>query len=269
MIVAFTLPYRTFAVKLFPVTLPLAKRLPFSRRWYIISIYKSVEEGPTMKAKIKIIPKGPYLVTGGVPLSEKIIEPEDLHYVYKDGRDLPQAETYALCRCGRSRNAPFCDGTHVHAEFAGTETADTGAYTDRAGMLRGPALDMLDDGRCAFARFCHRDGGDAWELLRRSGNPHDRREAIRAATECPSGRLTAVTRAGQTLEPEYEPAIEILQDPERGVSAGIFVKGAIPVESAAGFTYEPRSRVVLCRCGNSRNKPFCDASHIDAGYSDM
>ena len=221
-----------------------------------------------MKAKIRIIPKGPYLVTGGVPLSEKIIEPEDYHYVYKDGRGLPQSETYALCRCGRTKKAPFCDGTHETTGFVGTETAENSAYVDRADTLRGSALDMLDDGRCAFARFCHRDGGDAWELTKRSGNPRDRREAITAATECPAGRLTAVTKAGQLLEPEYAPAIEILQDPERDVSAGIFVKGAVPVESAAGVMYEPRSRVVLCRCGASRNKPFCDATHIDIGYRD-
>ena len=110
--------------------------------------------------------------------------------------------------------------------------------------------------------------GDAWELLRRSGDPHDRREAVRAAAECPAGRLTAVTKAGQPLEPEYVPAVEVLQDPEQGVSAGLFVKGGIPVESAAGFTYENRNRIVLCRCGASRTKPFCDASHIETGYND-
>ena len=221
-----------------------------------------------MKAKIRIIPKGPYLVTGGVPLSEKIIEPAGNHYVYKDGRALPQAESYALCRCGRTKKAPFCDGSHAAAGFVGTETATRDAYADRAGILRGPALDLLDDGRCAFARFCHRDGGDAWELVRQSGDPHNRREAIAAASECPSGRLIAMTKAGQLLDPEFEPAIEILQDPERNTSAGIFVKSGISIEAADGEQYEPRSRTVLCRCGGSRNKPFCDASHINMGYRD-
>ena len=29
-----------------------------------------------------------------------------------------------------------------------------------------------------------------------------------------------------------------------------------------------RNRVLLCRCGNSRDKPFCDATHIKAMYKD-
>jgi CDGSH-type Zn-finger protein len=222
-----------------------------------------------MKAKIKIVAKGPYLVTGGVPLSEKIIESKGNGYVYREGRELPQAEAYALCRCGKTTTPPFCDGSHTACRFIGEETAPSEPFTDRAELLRGPALDMYDDGRCAFARFCHRENGDAWELLNRSDRAADRREAIAAASECPAGRLVAVTKAGQLIEPALTPSIDILQDPERNVSCGIYVKGYIPVESAKGFTYEPRNRVVLCRCGASRIKPFCDASHVDIGYKDL
>ncbi|MEA4816345.1 MAG: CDGSH iron-sulfur domain-containing protein [Lachnospiraceae bacterium] len=32
--------------------------------------------------------------------------------------------------------------------------------------------------------------------------------------------------------------------------------------------YETRNRVVLCRCGKSRNKPFCDAAHVLVRYLD-
>jgi CDGSH-type Zn-finger protein len=213
--------------------------------------------------KIRITADGPYIVTGGIPLSEKIIKSAGNCYVYDDGVELPQAETYSLCRCGKSKNAPFCDGSHRAAGFDGEETASPALYTERAELIRGQALDMLDDGRCAFARFCHRDKGDAWELIKHSDIPHNREEAITAASECPAGRLTAVTKAGALIEPAYEPAIEILQDPERGAICGISVKGNIPIESAAGVLYEKRNRAVLCRCGKSENKPFCDASHID------
>jgi CDGSH-type Zn-finger protein len=218
--------------------------------------------------KIKIMKNGPYVVTGGIPISEKIITPEGNHYVYTEGRALRQAETYTLCRCGKTSTPPFCDGTHYNDGFACEETASKAPYEERAELLRGPGLDMLDDGRCAFARFCHRDKGDAWELLERSGDAENQSEAIRAAYECPAGRLTAVTKDGQRIEPKYEPAIEVLQDPEEGVSCGIFVKGSIPIESADGETYEVRNRVVLCRCGQSKNKPFCDMAHIDTGYND-
>ena len=66
-----------------------------------------------------------------------------------------------------------------------------------------------------------------------------------------------------------EPSIEFLQDPEKGVSCGIYVKGNIPIESSNGEMYETRNRVMLCRCGESSNKPFCDATHVSAKYLDQ
>jgi hypothetical protein len=126
----------------------------------------------------------------------------------------------------------------------------------------------MDDNRCAFARFCHREDGNVWALTDRSDNPNLREEAIIAASECPAGRLVALGRDGDPIEPEYTPSITILQDSANGVSAPIFVKGNIPIESSDGFTYEVRNRVALCRCGKSGNKPFCDATHVSIHYRD-
>ena len=213
--------------------------------------------------KIRILKDGPYLVSGGIPLSEKIIIPHGDGYIYEEGRPLPQRETYLLCRCGKTKTSPFCDGAHIAVEFDGTETACKQSYNVRAARI-----DLLDDGRCAFARFCHRDSGDAWELCEDSESKFRHDEAVIAANECPAGRLTAVDKDGTVHEPEYEPGIEILQDPEEKVSAGIFVKGGIPIESADGTLYELRNRVVLCRCGMSGNKPFCDSAHVSEEYVD-
>ena len=218
--------------------------------------------------RIRIMKDGPYVVTGGVPLTEQIIVPINDGYIYEDGRALPQRETYLLCRCGQTATPPFCDGAHVKSGFQGEETACKSDYTQRAAKIIGAGIDLLDDGRCAFARFCHRDSGDAWELAEDSSTEFRRSEAILAANECPGGRLTALDKDGSVHEPPYEPGIEILQDPEENTSAGIFVKGGIPIESADGTTYEVRNRVVLCRCGLSSNKPFCDATHISEGYLD-
>jgi len=217
---------------------------------------------------IKVLKNGPYLVTGGIPLYESVITPKGNGYVYKPGRPLPQKETYTLCRCGHTRTPPFCDGAHGRHGFDGEETADKSAYSKRATRLEGEGIDLLDDGRCAFARFCHRETGDAWELAEESGTPYNKAEAIAAASECPAGRLTAIEKDGARHEPGYDPAIEILQDPEEEASAGIFVKGGIPIESADGAAYEVRNRVVLCRCGYSKNKPFCDMQHIVEGFQD-
>ncbi|MBN7773887.1 CDGSH iron-sulfur domain-containing protein [Clostridium aminobutyricum] len=220
------------------------------------------------KCKIRIIEGGPYLVSGNVPISEQIIIPKAGGYEFQEGRELPQSEAYALCRCGKSTNAPFCDGSHYNHNFRGKETASKNRYHERAERMEGPGVDLLDDGRCAFARFCHRRNGDAWELVEHSDAGNNREEAIRAACDCPSGRLTAVDMDGTEYENEYIPSIDIIQDPERRVSAGIFVKGHILIESADGTPYEVRNRVALCRCGESRNKPFCDAAHVAVQYLD-
>lgn len=218
--------------------------------------------------RIRIIRNGPYLVTGGVPLYEKIITPDGEGYTLENGRTLPQAEEYRLCRCGKSANAPFCDGSHISAGFACQETASREKYIDRARRYRGARLDLLDDGRCAFSRFCHTDEGTVWELLQYTDDPESRRIAVKAAGECTTGRLTYIDRQGNELEPELEPSIVILQDPEEEVSAGIFVRGGIPIEASDGYTYEVRNRAGLCRCGKSDIKPYCDASHITEEFHD-
>jgi CDGSH-type Zn-finger protein len=218
--------------------------------------------------KIKILKNGPYLVSGGVPLSEKIIVSNGYNNEYKAGRDFPLAEKYELCRCGHSKNAPFCDGSHARTGFDGTETASSATYNARADLQKGPDLYLTDDGRCAYARFCHREQGTAWSLTDWSDDPQLRDEAITAATECPSGRLAVMDIHGNPIEPELEPSIEILQDSQYGVSGPLYVKGNIPIESAKGFIYEVRNRVTLCRCGASHNKPFCNAMHISIRYQD-
>lgn len=220
-----------------------------------------------MDRVIKITEDGPYIVHGGVPIYEKEISREDGLQVWKDGRDLPQGETYALCRCGRSNKAPFCDG-QSHKRFKGEETADRAPFCDRADAIEGPGIDLMDDMRCSLSRFCHRREGSAWKLMADSDDPQVRNEIIRAACECPSGRIVAVGKDGQIHEDQLEQAIYIVQDPAKGVSSGIYVMGGIPVESADGERYEVRNRVMLCRCGGSRNKPFCDATHVPRKYKD-
>lgn len=40
------------------------------------------------------------------------------------------------------------------------------------------------------------------------------------------------------------------------------------LRSAVGTDIMPTKDVFLCRCGESGNKPFCDGSHVQAGYQD-
>lgn len=220
------------------------------------------------KARIKIIKDGPYCVFGAVPLSEKIISPVERHYEYREGRKLPQKKTYSLCRCGQTKTPPFCDGYHQDIDFDGTETASKLDYQKRAELLEGEEIDLMDDHRCAFLRFCHTEKGDSWDLIKKSDKKEERELAIKSAEECLAGRLTPLSKSGKVLEINYQPAVEILQDPEKNVSSAIIVKGNIEIEGSDGEIYEPRNSVALCRCGESDNKPFCDCSHYHIGYQE-
>jgi CDGSH-type Zn-finger protein len=66
----------------------------------------------TERTQITALDNGPYLVKGPVVLLDA------------DGSEfLTQRATLALCRCGRSTNKPFCDGTHSKVGFRAAERA--------------------------------------------------------------------------------------------------------------------------------------------------
>jgi CDGSH-type Zn-finger protein len=214
---------------------------------------------------ITVSKDGPYIVTGGVPLTT-------LEYVYDDLGNCrtwrettayPLRQRYALCRCGHSKNRPFCDGTHAEIGFDGTEAAGREPFLDNAEITRGPSLTLADNrDLCVHAGFCHRAGG-IWNLVRFS-DPESRETAIEEACDCPTGRLVVYDNAtGEAIERDREKSIAVIEDPATGEDGPLWVRGGIPVVSADGTPYEVRNRVALCRCGRSRTGPFCDGSHRD------
>ena len=221
---------------------------------------------PDSKGKIKISKNGPYLVSGGIPLSEQVIciDSKGQCHGWREGKKYPLQKNYALCRCGHSQHQPFCDGMHIKVHFDGTETASRGPYLEQANAIDGPGLKLTDaQDFCASARFCHRAGG-TWKLTKQSDDAEAKQKAIEEACDCPSGRLVAWEKDGKAIEPKFEPSIGLVEDPQAGVMGPIWVRGGIPIESADGTIYEIRNRVTLCRCGKSANKPFCDGSHLSS-----
>lgn len=219
--------------------------------------------------RIKVTKNGPYLVFGSVPLSSAKIAPDKKNYLlaWKETGKIPGQETYLLCRCGQSKNPPFCDNSHLTESFDGTETADNVPFAKKAGATDGPGLKLLDvEEYCSSAHFCTRAGG-TWELVEHSDDPVKRQLAVQEVADCPSGRLVLIDKkTGQEIEPEIDPSILVAEDPVTGTSGPLWVRGRIQIEAADGRKYELRNRVTLCRCGHSRNKPFCDGLHVTAGF---
>lgn len=211
--------------------------------------------------KIRIMRDGPYEVSGNVPLDRASLGcNEDGNAVswekeekYESGR-----ETYRLCRCGRTNGDPYCDGSHKQTGFHGREQPDNHTYRERAERVRGEAVDLLDDeSLCVGARFCD-VGSSVWGYVERSGDPANRAMAVEEACNCPAGRLTVLDSDGRAIEPELPQEISAVDDPVRDCRGPLWVKGGIEME---GEKYETRNRVTLCRCGESKNQPYCDGSH--------
>ncbi len=219
---------------------------------------------PKNVAKIKVSKDGPYLIYGGIPIQKQVIlaDSDGTATEWQPSTKYPLQEKCALCRCGQSKNKPFCDGTHMKVGFDGTETARKEEYLNQPKLIDGPALKLDDiEELCASARFCHRAGG-IWNLVPASSDPEKKRIAIEETCDCPSGRLVVLDKkTRKKVEPNFAKSIGLIEDPAMGVSGPIWVRGGVPVESADGKPYRVRNRVTLCRCGKSKNKPFCDSSH--------
>lgn len=215
--------------------------------------------------KIRVMKNGPYQITGGIPVSTQriVLDDEGYSYRWNEEEHYPVPDEYILCRCGRSKTKPFCDGIHEKTGFIGTEVASREPYLKQARDYNGPDLNLTDaEIFCATARFCDRAGG-IWKLTRESANGEAKRIAIEEAGNCPSGRLVVWDKkTGDAIEPTFERSIGLMEYPEKEASGPIWVRGGIPVESAEGIPYETRNRMTLCRCGHSFNKPFCDSSHL-------
>jgi CDGSH-type Zn-finger protein len=220
---------------------------------------------------IKIMPKGPYLVTGGVPLSIETIgtDATGASSQWVAGREIAAEPKYALCRCGASSTKPFCDGTHAKIVWDGAETASREPHAAQATIVAGADLQLEDaEALCAYARFCDR-AGTIWALMATSDQPGVRETVEFDAAACPSGRLVLRDKhTGATLEERVEPSIAFVEDPAAGASGPIWVRGGIAITSMDGTPYETRNRVTLCRCGASKNKPFCDGSHDETKFAD-
>jgi len=216
---------------------------------------------------IKVEQDGPYLLYGASKISQKIIltDADGVSIKYGDGKVFEiKWDPIALCRCGRSKNAPFCDGSHRFG-FDGTETASkTPIMKQRsAKRIEGPELTLMDNQNyCAYARFCDR-GGRIWNLVTSGKNP---KLAIEEANLCPAGRLLMFTKDGKSLETKDRKEINLIEDGGLKISGPLWIRGGIKVIGADGKTYEVRNKQTLCRCGSSGNKPFCNGAHASIDW---
>lgn len=192
-------------------------------------------------------------------------------YIVKDLKNLANSkgpvdtsETMALCRCGASENKPFCDGTHNEIGFSSDKLDDR--VEDKQDNYQGQNITIHDNrGICAHAGRCT-DGLAAVFHLKEEPwiypDSASAEEIIETIKKCPSGALSYSVQDVEHRDHEGEPGVFIAPNGPYVVSGGL---GLENTEMAEGASTE---HFTMCRCGGSKNKPFCDGSHWYNGFAD-
>ncbi|MEA2057354.1 MAG: (4Fe-4S)-binding protein [Actinomycetota bacterium] len=122
-----------------------------------------------------------------------------------------------------------------------------------------------DSERCAHSGICLRTLPEVFDVEARPWVNIEAADtdAIAAAVErCPSGALSYERSDGEPGEIPDDP-VTIVPWPH----GPLFVRGDVRVLDRHGEPFPTGSRVALCRCGHSRNHPFCDATHRAVGFN--
>jgi CDGSH-type Zn-finger protein len=226
------------------------------------------EPSSEKKVKITILEDRGFRVEGGLPLVRKrqISSEYGEPLAWEKGKTFKTGETYELCRCGHSKEKPFCDGSHYEVEFDGTETADTNTFKDRQFVLPGGKQVTVrrDYSLCASAGFCGTRFTNIEKMLKEADDTQLRSLLMAMVERCPSGSYTYSLAGEETdIEPDLPVQIAVLTEmtDEGPILGPLWVTGNVPIERSDGQPMEARNRVTLCRCGLSRIKPLCDGTH--------
>jgi CDGSH-type Zn-finger protein len=185
---------------------------------------------------------------------------------WQKGEVIPTSGEYDLCRCGHSKEMPFCDCTHSEIGFDGTETADTGPTAGRQHVYEGTTRIVVkrDHSICTDAGFCGTRFAAIEEIVRHTDDTQVRSQVIAMIERCPSGSLTySIETDAPDIEPDLPVQIAVTTEitSDGPIAGPLWVTGNIPIERADGKPFEIRNRVTLCSCGLSKNKPLCDGAH--------
>jgi CDGSH-type Zn-finger protein/uncharacterized Fe-S cluster protein YjdI len=128
-------------------------------------------------------------------------------------------------------------------------------------VVRGAeAVIRFDAGKCVHSRNCVLDRPDVFvpnvpgEWIKPDNATPE--VLLRLAINCPSGAITVERLDGG--EAEGAPIVNTLRVRENGPLA---IHGDLAIAGQ-----DPAFRATLCRCGQSKKKPYCDGSHTAAGF---
>lgn len=168
----------------------------------------------------------------------------------------------ALCRCGASKTKPYCDGSHSSIGFDSTPSDDRSK--DEILTYEGEEITVhYNRLLCSHAGECGKRQKAAFDSSRKPWILPDNASAdgiMEVVKECPSGALR-FSLPGEA--PQHS-----LAD-SKGITIeenGPYRVTGLPLALAHQAKGASPEKFVLCRCGASKNKPYCDGSHVDIGW---
>jgi uncharacterized Fe-S cluster protein YjdI len=123
---------------------------------------------------------------------------------------------------------------------------------------------LWDATRCIHVATCLNVAPDVFDVRRRpwvdveAASAEEVAEAVRT---CPTGALRYESKGDLPDEAPEAPAVLELR-----TNGPLYIRGPVRLTDAKGNVILEESRLALCRCGASRNKPFCDNSHREIGF---
>ena len=202
--------------------------------------------------KITVAPYGPYIVSG-------------LEQLHTAEGPLESKPSMALCRCGGSKNKPFCDGTHAAIGFSGENSAD--ANRDKRQSYAGAEITVHDNRSiCAHAGRCTEGLPAVFRMKQEPWIDADGAKAdeiIALVKQCPSGALSFSVRGVEHQHQQTVPGITVAR------GGPYVVTGSVELVDVSRADGASEQQCTLCRCGASKNKPFCDGAHWNVEFDNQ
>ncbi len=167
-----------------------------------------------------------------------------------------------LCRCGHSNNKPFCDGAHQAKNFCEKREIKEETIQEYPGK---EIHITFNRSICAGAANCVNElpevfSGKSSTTWITPDNA-DKESIIQTIKTCPSGALSYSIDGEHFIDSRSKPKITIIKN-------GPYMVEGIAFKHASKPTHFAATKYTLCRCGLSKNKPYCDYSHAEQGWKD-
>ncbi len=135
-----------------------------------------------------------------------------------------------------------------------------------AHRYEGESIDVYWEGRlCIHVGECGRADNELFVSGRKPWCEPDlvpQRDVVEVVERCPTGALTYARKDGTPEKPFPENVLVVCNN------GPLYLRGDLRIEGAPADMPGVAYRAALCRCGHSKNKPFCDNSHEAAGFVD-